>query len=304
MRDYYNRRIGNDEGPPQLLLAEVAAQLGAAYELAADQGCLQKSFGYHCVDAGPVAGEHGVDIRTQFYIDTGVRIPTSVRAFLEATDEIGFFTLIEFLFDHVAKPDESTGRYHNYSSCGWHFDCHSSEFDADTARAEWRAKVNRFLKFYGDGFALSEAGEIERITPQGFDALVVAAVPPQAGDANIAKVNNAVRVFRLGRSTREQRKQAVRELADVLEYYRSELKLHLPKEDERDLFNIVNNFAIRHHHKNQKDDYDDSLLAWMFYTNLATVRLVLERVHGGAVSPEGDTLQVDPAPNADGDFPF
>lgn len=49
---------------------------------------------------------------------------------------------------------------------------------------------------------------------------------------------------------------------------------------EDDLFNIANNFSIRHHRENQKDDYDDAWLTWLFYVNLSTVHLVLGRVHG------------------------
>jgi len=37
-------------------------------------------------------------------------------------------------------------------------------------------------------------------------------------------------------------------------------------EDESDLFNIANNFGIRHHRKGQKKRYDEDIfLNWIFY---------------------------------------
>jgi hypothetical protein len=90
-------------------------------------------------------------------------------------------------------------------------------------------------------------------------------------------------------------------LADLLEFYRDEAKAHL-KGSEGDLFNIANKFAIRHHNKNQQDDYDDRWLTWMFYTYLATVRLVLDLVHGSSAL---DPKQVSPAAElTDDDVPF
>ena len=109
--------------------------------------------------------------------------------------------------------------------------------------------------------------------------LVEAKVSPKVGNRDRAKVANAVRTFHLGRSTREQRKQAVRDLVDILEFHRPAVKSLLSK-DEHDLFNIANNFAIRHHRLDQKDDYDDAWLTWLFYVYLSTVHLVLGRIHG------------------------
>lgn len=53
-----------------------------------------------------------------------------------------------------------------------------------------------------------------------------------------------------------------------------------PDLHEDDLFNIANNFALRHHNLRQKDNYDDACLTWMFYVYLATTHLILGRVGG------------------------
>jgi hypothetical protein len=50
-----------------------------------------------------------------------------------------------------------------------------------------------------------------------------------------SRSRNAVRMFRRGLSSREDQKVAVRQLADVLEFYRSRVKKELLTEDERSL---------------------------------------------------------------------
>jgi hypothetical protein len=296
MRAYYNRRIGKDGEPPRLALAEAAKQIAAACDYLEQHGYLQRAFGYHCVDAGAVAGKLGSDVRTHFYLSTGIRVETSVSDFLVKTDAVGFFTLIEFLHDHVAKPDERTGRYHSFSGCGWHFDCRSDQFDVEAARREWRDTTNALLKYYEDGYQLSGDGEIVRLAPDGLDALVEVDAPKASGDTNIKKLRVAVRTFRRGLSSREEQKQAVRDLVDLLEFYRPQVKQHLLSKDESDLFNIANNYAIRHHRTHQKDDYDDAWLSWLFYFYLSTVHLVLGLVHG--------RQEPSSSPDSDDEIPF
>jgi len=85
-------------------------------------------------------------------------------------------------------------------------------------------------------------------------------------------VNAAILKFRRYRSSLEDRKDSIRDLADVLEFLRSQLKSVITKNDENDLFNIANNFGIRHHNDLQKIDYDKAIwYSWMFYYYLATI---------------------------------
>ncbi len=308
-RDYYNRRVGKDGGPPTLTLADVAAQIAATYEACDQQAYLQRSFGYYCVDAGTVAGLDGSDLRMAFYLATGIRVDGAVTDGIRESDEVSLFTWIEFIHDHLAKPDENQGRYHDWSNCGWHYDCRTDRFDIGAARKEWRSKVTAVLRFYQGGYHLSEQGEVVRNAPDGMETLIATKLAPAAADTNQAKVANAVRTFHLGRSTREQRKQAVRDLIDVLEFHREAVKAHLSKKDEADLFNIANNFALRHHRPDQKDDYDDGWLTWMFYVYLATVHLVLGRVvgHEPFSAPPGAPAisnSSEPSETNDDDIPF
>jgi hypothetical protein len=68
-------------------------------------------------------------------------------------------------------------------------------------------------------------------------------------------------------------------LADVLEYLRPKIKRVISSKDEGDLFNIANNFGIRHHNDKQKTDYEQSVwLSWMFHFYLATLHMLTRRL--------------------------
>jgi hypothetical protein len=57
------------------------------------------------------------------------------------------------------------------------------------------------------------------------------------------------------------------------------LKNVITKNDEGDLFNIANNFAIRHDNEEQKTSYDRALwLSWMFYFYLATLHYAARKL--------------------------
>lgn len=86
-------------------------------------------------------------------------------------------------------------------------------------------------------------------------------------------VDGAIRKFRsrVGRS--EDRRDAVRDLADLVELLRDRASNTLESADERDLFHLANKFGIRHANAAQKTDYDlDIWLDWMFFHYLASIR--------------------------------
>ena len=74
-------------------------------------------------------------------------------------------------------------------------------------------------------------------------------------------------------------------LADVLEFPKPKLKAAISaisaisSKDESDLFNIANNFSIRHHNQQQKIEYDQDLgMKLVLYIYLATIRFVIGRL--------------------------
>ena len=82
-------------------------------------------------------------------------------------------------------------------------------------------------------------------------------------------------------STISDKKDAVRTLGDVLEY----LKQHniiLEGQDNKDLFNILNNFDLRHHNKIQHSEYDKEIwYEYFFYTFLSSINFLLKQNEEG-----------------------
>jgi hypothetical protein len=88
--------------------------------------------------------------------------------------------------------------------------------------------------------------------------------------------------FRARGATVDDRRHAVRDLADVLENIRPDVKESMLTAEEKALFTVANGFAIRHNNREQKDDYDRLIwLRWAFYVYLATIHAVL-RIRAGA----------------------
>ncbi len=181
--------------------------------------------------------------------------------------------MLEFLFDHVSKPTKR--HFHGYSACGWHCE----EFDRASGKAEYREKLNRLLRAYDSGFEITEMGEVVSVPPTGFEPLMSVEVPG-SDDINVgSRVDAAITKFRRHRSSIGDRKDAVRDLADVLEFLRPQLKDVLLSKDEQDLFNIANNFGIRHHRAGQKVGYDKAIwLSWIFYYYLATIHAAVRLI--------------------------
>ena len=149
---------------------------------------------------------------------------------------------------------------------------HYSTFDRESGRREFRDAVNEDLRDYGSGYELNVTGEIVHTAERGFETLVAASLPH--GDASNVRdrVEEAVTKYHSRNSTLTDRRDAVRHFVDVLEYLRPHAKQVLTTKDEADLFNIANNFGVRHHNAQQHTDYDLNIWTrWMFYYYLATI---------------------------------
>ena len=229
---------------------------------------IQEAFGYWCTDAGDVSGTIGEDVDLYFFRILRKQNIWPINSTWDTYEEDDVFDVIELLYDLVSKPLE--GDYHSWNQCGWHY----STFDKEAGRSEFRDEVNNFLKDYKSGFELLSEGEILNSEEEGLKNIFDATVP-EFDPLNVnSRVHVAVNKFRRYKSTLEDRRDAVRDLADVLEYLRPQLKEVMTK-DESDLFNIANNFAIRHHNEKQKRDYDPNWLSWIFYVYLSTIHLAI-----------------------------
>ena len=272
-RRYYSTRTGKNPNARKFDIGMLRRLFRDQYLELLRTDYFQEAFGYSCVDAGDVAGKLGQDIEAQVFrvLRKSSLWPIHEKCLEYSEDDL--FDVVEFLFDYVSKPLE--GRYHSYGGCGWHYDT----FDKDEGQKEFRSRVNEILQDYSTGYELSEQGEILELAEHGLENLFAAGLPTYDPENIERRVNAAILKFRRYHSTLDERRDAIRDLADVLEFLRPKAKEVLTSKDESDLFNLANNFGIRHHNPDQKTDYDKSIwYSWMFYYNLSTIHACLRLI--------------------------
>ncbi|WP_316834592.1 hypothetical protein [Pedobacter nutrimenti] len=272
-KKYYSQRKGKLEDSPELTLKLFKRLFLFTYNQLERDGYFQKYFGFYCVDGGELSGELGPDIPTVVFLTLRKEALWPINENIEGYSEDDLFTIIEYLHDHCSKPLD--GSYHSWNDCGWHY----NKFDDEKGRSEYRKKINDMLADYKEGFELSPEGEILSLPDSNLGPLLDANIPSTDEENVTLKVDNAISKFRRHRSSLEDRRSALRELADVLEYLRPSIKEALMSNDEKDIFNLANNFGIRHHNANQKVKYDKAIwYSWMFYYYLATIHASLRLI--------------------------
>ena len=265
-KGYYSVRTGKHPGGAQLDLPSLKKLLLSIDRQFTARAYFQEAFGYECVDAGEVPGSLGEDIAGKVLIALRKEDLWPFREHISDYSEDDLFDMVEFLYDQVSKPID--GYFHSFGGCGTHY----STFNRPEGQAEYRASLNPILACYESGYELSVDGEILALPEQGMTPLIGASLPQHDQHNVEARTEAAVNTFRRHRSSLEDRKHAIRDLADVLEYLRPQIKGILTSKDEADLFNLANNFGIRHHNAKQKTNYDTSVwYSWMFYYYLATI---------------------------------
>ncbi len=204
------------------------------------------------------------------------------------------FDTLEFLYDYVSRPGEwvpmtSETGYNYYDYDG---------YDETAGRTEFREKANTFLADYKSGFELTEQGIVLALGTGGLQHILSAEIIPY-DEANVdSKVRNAVSKWRNRHLAPEDRKEAIRELADVFEWLKKTKRLTtvLDGKDEAAIFDLANNFAIRHHDPKQKTGYDRTIwYPWMFHFYLATYHAVIRMLIKHGKKQETPNLAGGPA---------
>jgi len=272
-RKYYAQRTGKIDDSPLLSLQLLKKLFLITYNKLSNEGYFQKYFGYYCVDQGEVEGKLGGDMVSIVFLALRKDNLWPIHGSIEGYSEDDLFSIIEFLYDNCSKP--LAGDYHSWNECGWHY----NSFDDEQGQAEFKTRINVLLLDYHTGFELSQNGEILNLPDSNLSPLFEAVVPSTDEENIKAKIDVAVSKFRKHKATLADRKDALRELADVLEFLRPNIKEALMSNDERDIFNLANNFGIRHHNPNQKVKYDKAIwYSWMFYYYLATIHASLRLI--------------------------
>lgn len=179
------------------------------------------------------------------------------------------FDAIEFLYDRVSKPGVWTIIT---SETGWN-DYDYDSYNTDEGQYEFRDRANSFLSDYKSGFELTKEGNILANGTDGLQYILDAEIIPYDEENVDSKVRNAIIKWRNRQLSFSEKKEAIRELADVFEWLKKTKNLDsvLDNKDDSALFDLANNFSIRHHNPSQKTNYDQTIwYSWMFHFYLAT----------------------------------
>ncbi|WP_439673358.1 hypothetical protein [Embleya sp. MST-111070] len=188
----------------------------------------------------------------------------------DAWDDDVFFGLIEVFHDLVSRPRNRD--MHSYSGCGWHH----KEFNAAPGRALYRWRINNLLHDAGIDYRLADEGEdLGRLVALTDDARgdLVHRVLNTPDPRTRASTEHAIALFRARGATRDHKRSAIVALARILEQRRDLIKTEAGKPDDGFLFEIANRYDLRHGRADQRADYDDAFLDWIFWWYLATVEL-------------------------------
>lgn len=254
--DYYVYRAGATR--PQIGRQDLERLLVSLFRKLEDEGWYQASLGLDCVDAP-------LDIGAVVLADLGYDLwPLSAN--MKEQSQEWLFTAIEFSYRHVAKPTETT--WHSWNQCGVHVINASSQ----AGKQQFQEQVNKLLARYSPPYWIADDGLIYEVPPTGMEDLQ----PTTTGEASIdGRVASALRSFHRYGASEDDKRHAVKDLADILENLRATVGTGLPKDDENDLFILANKFAIRHYRPDQKTDYDTGIwLDWMFYAFLNSIHLI------------------------------
>ncbi|MGM0826572.1 MAG: hypothetical protein ACQEUY_17885 [Pseudomonadota bacterium] len=268
---YYSVRTGRNKNTEGFEFPEFLDLFVRSFKKFKEDGYFDEYLGWACVDIGPVSGKVS-DVELDILLKLRKQGIWPIESNLPDLVEDDVFDLIEYLYQNASKPID--GNYHDFASCGMHWET----FNKSEGETEFAQSMNELLALYKGSFELSPKGEILHKPEKGFEPIFEADIP--SNDDNIkSRVSSAVLRYRRHGSTIDDRRQAVRDLADVLEYLRPKVKFVITKQDEKDLFNLANNFGIRHHNDQQKTGYDAALwLSWMFYYYLATIHVLLRKL--------------------------
>jgi hypothetical protein len=286
-RQYFSERHGRGPKAEPIPFETLRRLAISVFDSLREQGYTQEAFGIECVD-GDSDGTLGSDPDAYFlrvimreriwpywFVEPGFSLhdapPEVFDAPFERWDSDTLFDVIEVMHDLVSKPLD--GHYHGFNDCGWHY----KTFDRTEGQQVFRQEMNQVLRLAEPPLELNDMGHLVERAPAEFRQLLDAPVPPGTEhDLITSRVDAATARFRARGASFDDRRHAVRDLADVLEALRKDMKDVMLSKDESELFNIANNFAIRHNNRQQRGDYDRlTWLRWAFYVYLATIHAVL-----------------------------
>lgn len=277
---YYSQRRQPPQPAALLTLTELKPAFAAMVGELDAKGYFEDAFGSSCVDARDAHPAREGQRWLAEALNTEAELWPLGRpgesADVERTwDEELFFDVVEALHDVVARPRR---RYWHEYGREWDY----ADFARQPGQAVYRWRVNELLAQSEVDLRLADDGEdrggLVHAASDERDALVQQALAtPDPRDREATR--HAIALIR-GRhtATREEKRSAVLALARVLESRRPFVEATLARKDAGALFQIANEFDLRHRGASgtgraQREDYDDAFLDWVYWWYLATIEL-------------------------------
>lgn len=179
-------------------------------------------------------------------------VPINDENFYQEED---VFDLIELFYDYVSQPLMP-----------------NREYDKEAGQSEYRKEMNNILNNYDTGYELTEEGYIRELIDNGLEELVDAKQEFNNDDVSEKAVQVAKKKFFHHKADESDKRSAILDVGGVLEKLQKTKKLNLNNKDESELFNVLNNFNLRHNRPDQKPDYNkDIFYPWVFYNLLSAL---------------------------------
>ena len=259
-KEYYSYRSGTKK--KNISIGDLCYLLKSLYEKFKRKGYFRIEFGIYDYNHY-YEGKKGIPMEEDIILTFPGRKIWPINKMFAFYDEVTCFDLFEYFYIHVRS---------NFSR--WS----NSEDDYSDARDGFRVEVNKILSLYKDGkYELMPNGEIYLQIKDELKNIVLNRPKSKDNESINNRVDHANHKYHHHSSTIEDKKDAIKNLADVLEFLRHEVKLHLLSKDESRLFEIANTFSFRHHNKNQRTDYDEDVwLEWIFYCYHNTINTLIK----------------------------
>lgn len=262
---YYRARSAPRAPQTPLSGPTLGAELCQVFADMDDRGYFDEAFGLSCCD---MREDRPGAARALFVQRLGEQTSWQWPAVFDGQDLEDVYDLVEVCHDLVARP--RVRQYHQFCD-EWDY----SEFQRRAGRLVYRWRINSVLQRSSVELRMSDTGEDEgRLVHAPGDprntlpGRVVAAAKNRTEQE---RLQHAIAVFRGRHADRNAKRDAVRALGDVLELRRTRVRKVLGRKDEDALFDILNNFDIRHLNRTTQADYDEAFLDWIFWTLLASL---------------------------------
>lgn len=224
-----------------------------------------------CVDDGGISAEW-LDTQIASAIGHRIQWPLDSHSPQLRVSEPILFSLIEFFHDHAQRP--RTSWWHSFNECGFHY----QQYNRESGGVVYRWRMNEVLAAHGSMFRIAregaQRGRLVRTFSAALDTTLEQVVVERREGSPEDEVANAIELFRSRDATAPTKRAALTVLANHLEPRRVRIRAATTKNDEVYLFDIANNFAIRHRNDHQRQDYGPEYLDWLFVNYLGMIQLI------------------------------